>query len=135
MSDTELQSKFRELISLCNGASGVVSIIMDEMAKEFRNNPGEALVNAEREYKKRVKNVMYDLGRPESPISPFYSPINFAISPDDALVNQLKDMKELDPEWYANVVKKVGMTVDSPVNEVAKVVSAAAKEAENADTI
>jgi hypothetical protein len=134
MSDTELQSKFRELISLCNGASGVVSVIMDEMSKEFRNNPNETLMAAEREYKKRVKQTMDDLGRPESPISLFYSPLNYRNSADEALVNQLKDMKELDPEWYANVVKKVGLTMDSSVSEVAKAVSAAAKEAENANS-
>lgn len=134
MPDTEQQSRFRELISLCNGARGIVSIITDEMSKEFRNNPNETLYAAEREYVKRVKNVMYELGRPSgSPISLFYSLMHFCVSPEESLINKLKDMKEIDPEWYANVVKRVGLTVDSPVEEVAKAVSAAANEKEIQD--
>ena len=132
-SDTELQSRFRELISRTTGAHDVISIIMDEMGRKFFDNPSETLIAAEQEYKNRIRKTMDELGRPEAPISLFYSPSQYRISPDESLINQLKDMKEIDYEWYSNVVKKVGLTLNSPVEEVARAVSAAANEKETQD--
>jgi len=132
--DTELQSRARELLSLCNGASGMFNIIMEEMAEEFRNEPEKTLYAAEKEYRKRVTKTMKDLGRPESPITLFYSFREHNIQEDQVLINQMKDMKDNVPELYAEVIAKVGLTVDSPVEEVARAVRTAAKELEDASS-
>ena len=131
--DTELQSRIRELLSLYNGASGMFNIIMEEMAEEFRDDPEKTLYAAEKEYRKRVTKTMRDLDRPEAPITLFYSFREHNIQEDQVLVNQMKDMKDNVPEMYAKVVEKLGLTVDSPISEVASAVSTAANEMGNKD--
>ena len=110
------------------------NIIMEEMAEEFRNEPEKTLYAAEKEYRKRVTKTMKDLGRPESPITLFYSFREHNIQEDQVLINQMKDMKDNVPELYAEVIAKVGLTVDSPVEEVARAVRTAAKELEDASS-
>ncbi len=129
-SDTELQSRFRELLSRYSGASELMGIVMDEMAKKFMENPNKTLFDAEREYKKRLWKTMDDLGKPEAPISLFYQPHHHGISSEEILFNQLVLMKEMNPEGYAKVLAKVNLAPDSPMSDVVSAVRIRANKEE-----